>query len=63
MADDVLAATWEKFLFIDPLSSVGAATRAPLGVMRAELLVTFDFADEVSVVFQVLGKQEEEMEE
>ena len=36
VSDDVLAATWEKFLFIDPLSSLGAATRAPLGVMRAD---------------------------
>lgn len=28
-------AMWEKFLFIDPFGTVGAATRAPIGVMRA----------------------------
>lgn len=58
VADDVLAATWEKFLFIDPLSSVGAATRAPLGVMRAEpriraLLVAA--AEEVAAVARARG--------
>jgi 2-dehydropantoate 2-reductase len=36
VVDDVLAATWEKFLFIDPFGSVGAAARAPLGAMRTE---------------------------
>ena len=34
LAADVAAATWEKFLFIEPLGSVGAATRAPVGVLR-----------------------------
>ncbi len=32
--DDVEAAIWEKFLFIAPVSGVGAVTRAPVGVMR-----------------------------
>ena len=36
LAADVVSAAWEKFLFIDPFGSVGAATRAPLGVMRSE---------------------------
>ena len=36
LADDVVAATWEKFLFIDPFGSVGAVTRAPIGVVRSE---------------------------
>ncbi len=36
VVDDILTATWEKFLFIDPFGSVGAAARAPLGVMRTE---------------------------
>lgn len=34
IADDVTAASWEKFLFIEPLGSVGAATRAPVGIVR-----------------------------
>jgi 2-dehydropantoate 2-reductase len=32
--DDIVAATWEKFLFIAPTSAVGAVTRAPMGVLR-----------------------------
>jgi len=28
-------ALWEKFLFIDPFGTVGAATRSPMGEMRA----------------------------
>ena len=36
LADDVVAAAWEKFLFTDPFGSVGAVTRAPIGVMRSE---------------------------
>jgi 2-dehydropantoate 2-reductase len=36
VVDDILTATWEKFLFIDPFGGVGAAARAPLGVLRAE---------------------------
>src|SRR5262245_20338698 len=32
--DDPLAALWEKFLFIAPISGVGAATRAPSGILR-----------------------------
>ena len=31
---DIESALWEKFLFIDPLGSVGAVTRAPIGVVR-----------------------------
>ncbi len=36
LAGDVAAATWEKFLFIDPFGTVGSVARAPLGVMRTE---------------------------
>ena len=32
--DDVQVALWEKFLFIAPLSGVGAVTRMPAGVLR-----------------------------
>ncbi len=32
---DIGAALWEKFLFIAPLSGVGAVTRMPVGVLRA----------------------------
>ena len=32
---DVRAALWEKFAFIDPVGSVGAVTRAPVGVVRS----------------------------
>jgi 2-dehydropantoate 2-reductase len=32
---DILKAVWEKFLFIAPLSGVGAVTRSPAGVFRA----------------------------
>lgn len=32
---DIHVAIWEKFLFLEPLSSLGALTRAPFGVMRA----------------------------
>jgi 2-dehydropantoate 2-reductase len=35
LADDISAALWRKFLFIDPLGTVGAATRAPIGVIRS----------------------------
>lgn len=34
-ADDVEAACWEKLVFIAALGGVGAATRAPVGAMRA----------------------------
>ena len=34
VAPDIDAATWEKFLFIEPFGAVGAVTRAPLGVLR-----------------------------
>lgn len=32
---DIEAAVWEKFLFIAPLSGVGAVTRVPVGVFRS----------------------------
>jgi 2-dehydropantoate 2-reductase len=32
---DVEAATWEKFLLIEPWGALGAASRAPLGVVRS----------------------------
>jgi len=32
--DDVTAAIWDKFLFITPLSAVGAVTRVPAGALR-----------------------------
>ncbi|HET9599486.1 MAG TPA: 2-dehydropantoate 2-reductase [Anaeromyxobacteraceae bacterium] len=35
LADDVEAAVWEKFLFISAFGGVGAATRAPAGVVRS----------------------------
>ncbi|MCL4819740.1 MAG: 2-dehydropantoate 2-reductase [Vicinamibacteria bacterium] len=34
VADDVEAALWEKFLFIAPVSGVGALCRQPIGVVR-----------------------------
>ncbi len=33
--EDILAAIWEKFVFIAAISGVGAITRAPLGVFRS----------------------------
>ena len=35
VSEDVEAATWEKFLFIEPFGAVGAVTRAPIGVTRS----------------------------
>lgn len=35
VSEDVEAALWEKFLFIDPFGSVGAVTRSPLGALRS----------------------------
>ena len=32
---DILAAVWEKFLFVTPVGEVGAVTGAPLGVVRS----------------------------
>jgi 2-dehydropantoate 2-reductase len=32
---DITVASWEKFLFIAPVSGVGAVTRAPIGVFRS----------------------------
>ena len=34
IAEDIEAALWEKFLFIAPVSGVGAVTRMPVGVVR-----------------------------
>ncbi|GEJ58548.1 2-dehydropantoate 2-reductase [Anaeromyxobacter diazotrophicus] len=34
ISPDIEAAAWEKFLFIDAFGSVGAVTRAPVGVVR-----------------------------
>jgi 2-dehydropantoate 2-reductase len=33
--DDITAALWDKFLFITPLSAVGAVTRVPAGTLRS----------------------------
>jgi 2-dehydropantoate 2-reductase len=35
LAPDIEAALWEKFLFIDAFGTVGAVTRAPVGVVRS----------------------------
>jgi len=35
LADDIHVEIWRKFLFIAPVSGVGAVTRAPLGVCRS----------------------------
>jgi 2-dehydropantoate 2-reductase len=35
IAEDVEAASWEKFLLIEPWGSVAAAARAPIGTLRA----------------------------
>ncbi|HSN92887.1 MAG TPA: 2-dehydropantoate 2-reductase [Anaeromyxobacteraceae bacterium] len=35
IAEDVEAATWEKFLLIEPWGSVAAAARAPIGPLRS----------------------------
>jgi 2-dehydropantoate 2-reductase len=35
IAGDIRAALWEKLLFVGPFGGVGAATRAPIGVMRS----------------------------
>lgn len=35
IATDIRAALWEKLLFVGPFGGVGAATRAPIGVMRS----------------------------
>ncbi len=33
--DDIVAAMWEKLLYVEPLGAVGAAAREPAGVVRA----------------------------
>lgn len=35
IAADIRAALWEKLLFVGPFGGIGAATRAPIGVMRS----------------------------
>jgi 2-dehydropantoate 2-reductase len=35
VSENVEAATWEKFLFIEPFGAVGAVTRASIGVTRS----------------------------
>lgn len=35
VSENIDAATWEKFLFIEPFGAVGAVTRAPIGVTRS----------------------------
>lgn len=35
IADSIWTALWEKLLFVGPLGSVGAVTRAPVGVVRS----------------------------
>jgi 2-dehydropantoate 2-reductase len=60
IAPDIAAATWEKFLFIEPLGAVGAATRAPIGALRAlresrALLVAA--AEEVAALARARGVQ------
>ena len=34
--EDMLAALWQKFLGVAPIGAVGAITRAPMGVLRAD---------------------------
>jgi 2-dehydropantoate 2-reductase len=36
VVEDVAAATWEKFVFIEPFGAVGAVTRVPMGAMRSD---------------------------
>jgi len=36
IAEDIVAANWEKFVFLVALSTATAASRAPLGVVRAD---------------------------
>jgi 2-dehydropantoate 2-reductase len=55
---DIQAAMWEKYLFIAPLSGVGAATRAPVGVMRSLPPVhrlMQQFMEEIVAVAQARG--------
>ncbi len=35
LSDDILRSMWSKFLFIMPMSGIGAITRAPVGVWRS----------------------------
>jgi 2-dehydropantoate 2-reductase len=36
ISDDIRSALWEKLLFVGPFGGVGAATRAPIGVIRSQ---------------------------
>ena len=56
--DDIRVALWEKFLFVAPSGTVGAACRAPFGVMRtlAEVRALIRSAmEEIRDVGQELG--------
>lgn len=56
--DDMALALWEKFLFIEPIGMVGAAARAPFGVVRSlpETRALIDRAlDEVLAVGRASG--------
>lgn len=55
---DMAVALWDKFLFIEPIGAVGAAARAPFGVVRAvpDTRDLIDRAlDEVMAVGQAAG--------
>lgn len=55
---DMAEALWAKFLFIEPIGAVGAATRAPFGVVRSvpETRHLIDVAlDEVMAVGEAVG--------
>jgi len=60
VSEDVEAALWEKFLFIDPFGAVGAVTRSPLGAFRSapesrDLLVAA--LEEVAALARARGVQ------
>lgn len=55
---DIRASMWSKFLFISPVSGLGAATRVPIGVIRStpetrQLLV--EAMNEIARLAQALG--------
>ena len=56
--DDIEVAVWEKFLFIAPVSAVGAVTRAPIDVFRRiseTRLMLEDAMREVSALARARG--------
>lgn len=56
--DDMALALWEKFLFIEPIGAIGAAARAPFGVVRSvpDTRALIDAAlEEVMAVGQAVG--------